>query len=270
MAHAPHLFVFDVDGTLLSSRLTILPSTRMSVRKLVEDGHRVALASARPPRSVAELSSELLGEVAEMIALNGAIVGCGDEVYVDYPMPDGAALAAIRHAREEGLQLNLYSGWEWLVEEEAQDIASEARIVGFGPKRVEDLSRHVDRHRLPVHKLLCLGAEAQVDSYRAWIQRRELGLTATLSKSTYCEVVDRSVSKAGAVKTLAERLGFSDDRVIAFGDGENDLSMIAAAGIGVAMGNAVPAVKQRAQRVTADNDSDGIAAALTELGFVAL
>lgn len=262
----PHLFVFDVDGTLLSSRLAILPSTRESIGQLLGHGHRVALASARPPRSVAQLSGELLGEVVEMIALNGAVIGRGDDLYADYPLPGDAAAAALAHARSEGLKINVYSALEWFVEEEAPDIMAEARIVGFAPTRVPDL---LDILKRPVHKLLCLGGQSQVSSFRDWVLESGFQLEATLSKATYCEVVRRGVSKAGAVETLAESLGFATERVVAFGDGENDLAMITAAGIGVAMGNAVPAVKQSAQLVTADNDSDGIAAALAGLGFVA-
>ena len=81
---------------------------------------------------------------------------------------------------------------------------------------------------------------------------------------TMLEIVPRGVNKWTALQLLVQDFdGFGGmDSVMAIGDGENDLEMIKGAGIGVAMGNAVPAVKQAANFVVASNDDDGIAEAI--------
>ena len=69
----------------------------------------------------------------------------------------------------------------------------------------------------------------------------------------------KGVSKGNAVAKLCEELGLTAENVMAIGDEENDISMIEFAGIGVAMENAVPAVKEAANEITVDNDHDGVA-----------
>ncbi|MEX2542062.1 MAG: Cof-type HAD-IIB family hydrolase [Trueperaceae bacterium] len=259
------LFVFDVDGTLLDSGLRILPSTRACVQQLLRAGHRIALASARPPRSVMQLSQQLLGTVTEIISLNGAFVTHEREVLLERTIPAMAVTALIRKGREFGIETNLLAGWEWLVEERGPGVEAETGIVGFEPTVVADLERWSGQS---VHKVLLIGEHDKVAALREWALKSAMGIDASLSKETYCEVVADGTSKAGAVLFLAEKLAIPRERLITFGDGENDLPMIEAAGVGVAMGNAMEAVKVAAGVVTESNDEDGIANALRRLGFI--
>lgn len=69
-------------------------------------------------------------------------------------------------------------------------------------------------------------------------------------------------AKTKAIRTTIEKLGYTADDMIAFGDAQNDSTMVQYAGIGVAMGNATEELKAAADYVTASNDEDGIAKAL--------
>ena len=130
----PHLVVFDIDGTLLDSRGRIFPSTRWSTRHLLASGHHVALASARPPKSVERLLRELLGNrIVDIISLNGAFVTSRQDVLLEHTIDKGAAEELIRQARARGVQTNLLSGWDWWVEEVTPRTQLEADIVGFEP-----------------------------------------------------------------------------------------------------------------------------------------
>lgn len=73
------------------------------------------------------------------------------------------------------------------------------------------------------------------------------------------KLILRGVSKGSALRFLCQKLNLTSENLMAIGDEENDLSMIKYAGVGVAMGNAVPAVKQVAQVITEDCDHDGVA-----------
>ena len=74
--------------------------------------------------------------------------------------------------------------------------------------------------------------------------------------------------KERGIDTLARHLGYTADNVMAFGDGINDSEMIAHVGLGVAMGNALPELKQMAQYVTSDIEDDGILNALIALKII--
>ena len=78
----------------------------------------------------------------------------------------------------------------------------------------------------------------------------------------YFEVLNKEASKGAAVANLAQHLGIDQDEIMAIGDNENDLSMIEYAGFGVAMGNAVPLVKEAANVVTKTNEEHGVAEAI--------
>ncbi|WP_026524024.1 HAD-IIB family hydrolase [Butyrivibrio sp. MB2005] len=99
------------------------------------------------------------------------------------------------------------------------------------------------------------------DRFKAAVE--ELGgdrLTLLYSNPYYLEIFNSEAGKGSAVKRLADHLGISISDTIAAGDEENDISMIKAAGLGVAMQNAIDAVKKSADIITeTDNDNDGLA-----------
>ena len=99
----------------------------------------------------------------------------------------------------------------------------------------------------------------------AELERRFPGIAASTSLANNIELNDAAANKGDAVRALASHLGLSMAQTISFGDGSNDLSMIRACGLGVAMANACPAVLAAADRVTASCDEDGVAAVINSL-----
>lgn len=79
------------------------------------------------------------------------------------------------------------------------------------------------------------------------------------------ELMEPAVNKWVAVKELAESFGIKPDEIMCIGDSNNDISMIANAGIGVAVANAKPQVQQAAKLITASNDNDGVALAIENI-----
>lgn len=224
----------------------------------------MVLASARPPRSVAQIARGL-GLPSLVVSLGGAFVLRGDEEFLRHDMDVGAAREVIRLARARGVHPHLYSGWEWLVESDHALGRAEAEIVGFEPTVVPDLEERAQG----VQKFLVMGEPAAIEGYLG--ELAELGLPLDLSRSRpiYAEVSPRGVTKAEAIGEVAAASGFALADTVAFGDGENDAGMVAAAGVGVAMGNAMEAVKEVADLVVASNDEHGIAEGLFRLGLLA-
>ena len=77
----------------------------------------------------------------------------------------------------------------------------------------------------------------------------------------------KGIQKGNSLKRLTEDLGLSAENVIAFGDSRNDRSMIRFAGLGVAMENAVPILKEEADYITLSNKEEGVLYALREFGL---
>ncbi|MBP3587454.1 MAG: HAD-IIB family hydrolase, partial [Clostridia bacterium] len=90
-------------------------------------------------------------------------------------------------------------------------------------------------------------------------------LTVVQTAAFYLEVIPKVINKGQGIRDICKVLEITPEEVISFGDAANDIPMLLAAGVGVAMGNASEAVKQAADMVTLSNNEDGIAAALEKL-----
>ena len=90
-------------------------------------------------------------------------------------------------------------------------------------------------------------------------------LFITISKPYFLEFMNKEVDKGASLTRLANILGVKIEEVIAIGDSYNDLTMIKAAGLGVAMGNAVDAVKEIANLITTSNEENGVAKVINDL-----
>ena len=83
----------------------------------------------------------------------------------------------------------------------------------------------------------------------------------------WIEIMPRNVNKASALRHIAEENGFTMDEVMAFGDAENDIEMLRSCRYGIAMGNAMAAVKEAAFAITSSNEEQGIARAIRRYVF---
>ncbi len=117
-----------------------------------------------------------------------------------------------------------------------------------------------------VCKLLGITDSAEETAERIAAVKAEFGARIEVTKShpQFLEIVSPGVSKAAAVKILAEKFGVDKSEVMAIGDSDNDLPMLKAAGKSIAMGNGTAEVKNSCDFVTADCADDGFAAAVDE------
>lgn len=265
MKARPKIIALDVDGTLLNSAHAILPSTKQALTRLADDGHHILLATARPPKSVANIVKQLGIPEAMFIALNGATVVRQNKIIYELAMDRDSIRLIVEEARRRRLHANLMSHWDWFVEDYSTWCQQEAAIVEFEPEIVSDLT-HPD---VPLaQKVLIMGEASGISSFQTWAMGRGLPLSISLSKPNYCELVGQGVSKAHALKEVAAMLDIKSDDIIAFGDGENDMELVGMAGVGVAMGNSMAKVLEVADFVTKSNDEDGIYHALLHLGLI--
>ena len=117
----------------------------------------------------------------------------------------------------------------------------------------------VSRLTFPVNKLLITGDPVQLEAIMKNLQDRFHSLLNIYrSEPFFLEIMPRNIDKAYSLQKLLNSLGLTADSMICCGDGYNDISMIEYAGLGVAMKNAQPIVKDSANFITKSNDEDGI------------
>ena len=110
-----------------------------------------------------------------------------------------------------------------------------------------------------VNKLLLPGEPEVLEALMPHLKETYHGLLSIYrSEPFFLEIMPQNIDKAASLQKLLNSLGMTADEMICCGDGYNDVSMIEYAGLGVAMGNAQPAVKDSADFVTRTNDEDGI------------
>lgn len=256
----------DIDGTLVDSHHRIPPQTRAIIRRLREVGVRFVPVSARPPAGIRLILDEL-GMPAPMVAYSGALLLDEEgRTLCEQSIPAGEAerLWALLGAEYPALSRSLYAGCDWYTDRPADPwIAQEMEITQTAPLPMEPPERIPEGRT--IHKIMCMGDPAQIDALFRELQGGFPRLGIQKSKPTYLEITTLPATKASGVRLCCERFGLPIGEAAALGDNFNDLDMLQAVGLGIAMGNAPAEVQARAGRVTASNDAEGVYHALAAL-----
>jgi Cof subfamily protein (haloacid dehalogenase superfamily) len=257
----PRLIVFDVDGTLLTSDHQVTEATRLAIARLAPDV-AFAVASARAPAELGDIL-RVLPAVRYAIAYQGAWVGEWHRnrftTLQETRVPASSAQFVARQGVRLGLTLGWFEGADWWVPAIDQMVQRHVAITGLKP--------HLDpgtagRESRP-HKLMFMAPTADLERRILTLAARIPSDCAThLSHADYLEVTAAGVDKGRALQTLADRVGIPMAATMAFGDGDNDVPLLAQAGHGVAMGSGTRAAIGAAKWVTRGNDENGIAHAL--------
>jgi HAD superfamily hydrolase (TIGR01484 family) len=252
----------DLDGTLLRGDLTVSKRTRVAIHDARRAGVIFVAITGRPPRSVRALN-ERLGLEGLAICANGALVYDldSDTVQDQTPLAAEVALRIIRGLREAAPGV----AFAW---EDSEGFSSEPTwgrdpLTPAGKAGLGDPLQLVS---LPLLKVLARHPDLDFDGL-AELARRVAGDEAVVTWSTrqVVEVSAAGVTKAYALERVCASLGVEAAEVLAIGDMPNDLTMLAWAGIGVAVGNADAEVLAAADEVTATNEQDGVALVLERL-----
>lgn len=263
--------VLDIDGTLLTSNKEISEKTKVALIKAQEKGIKVILASGRPTSGMIKHVEALKMNEYEgfIVSFNGScVVDCKTkEVLFDQPIAKMDAKKVLEHmknfdvipmiCKDNYMYVNdVYNHILHLADGDFNIIGYEARGGNYLLCEKEDLADFVD---FPLNKILIAGeADYLQEHYQAMKAPFADRLSGVFSAPFYFEFTDRGIDKAKALNTVLPNYGIEAQEVIAFGDGHNDQSIVEFAGIGVAMGNAVPELKAVADEITLSNDEDGI------------
>ena len=267
--------VLDIDGTLLNTGKIISEKTKQALIAAQEEGIKVILASGLPTTGMLELAEQLEMTKYEgfLVSYNGArVTDClTKEVLFNQAMSIETGQAILEHLKnfdvipmidkEDYLYVNdVYSGMLDLPDGAFNIIEYEARGGNFKLSEIDDLAAFAT---FPINKILIAAQPEYLQKIAPALHAPfDEIVTAAFSAPFYFEFTDKGIDKAKALNTVFPEMGIHSENIIAFGDGHNDRSIIEYAGIGVAMGNAVDALKEIADDVTLSCDEDGIAAGL--------
>lgn len=262
------LIAMDLDGTLNNDEKRITPRTRDALMAAQAAGIRLALASARPsPGLYRERDALRMQEHrGVLMSYNGGRIvdAASGETLFETSMPMEAAREVLRALEVLPVTPILDDGKQFFVtDRRGFKVDYECRNNGMVCDEVANLADFL--HFAPVKILMSVdpGQIAEVQRQIAALLPEEL--TVVQTAAFYLEVIPRAINKGQGILDICRALQLQPEEVVAFGDAENDIPMLRAAGVGVAMGNADPAVKAAADMVTLSNNEDGIAYALEKL-----
>lgn len=253
--HRKYCF-FDYDGTLRSRESDSIPdSTLLAIDKLRDAGHFVALATGR-------LQSDAL-EVMSDVGIDTMVADGGNSITID------GKLISIEGMPLEGSRTFVHridaEGWLWAVNRENRrtcltqndEYERSLRVVYYKPQVIPDLDIDLID---PIYKVFVVcqrGEEKKIDfSAVTWARYSD--------ELVYIEPTD----KARGIRALMQHIDAPVEDVIVFGDGTNDIEMFRKEWTSVAMGNAIPELKARADLVTSSVNDDGIYNACVKLGLI--
>jgi Cof subfamily protein (haloacid dehalogenase superfamily) len=250
------LVACDLDGTLVGPDLMFSPRLRGAIRRAQEAGIVVTLATGRGYPSTRPFAAALQID-APVVCYQGAQVKEPDgSTLYESLLPREHLVPAIELCREGGWELSAYCEDEIYQTTWAYDRAFYERWFGLPVHQVHDLLESLPGD--PVKYIITAPTAQEADRAERALRAAAGGQFQVMrSHAQFVEGLGRDVSKGNAVSRLAHHLGIVQGEVMAMGDSENDRSMVAWAGLGVAIGNASAVVKAAADVIAPPQAEDG-------------
>ena len=268
-ARAIRLIGLDLDGTLFNDDKIIPSHTLHILQQAMEQGVTVLPATGRPATGLPDSLMALRG-LRYALTSNGARVTdlLTGQVIVDFSIPAQLAVQILEVLFRYDCLPSLFSGGSRVCPQgDVERIPDflESNMVAYvqsTSKPVPDMAAYV-RQMGSVEKINAFFRDPD-QRRQCWQELEALpqGPAVTSSLALNMEINAPGVDKGRGLLALARHLGLDRSQVMACGDSGNDLAMIRAAGLGVAMGNAQPAILEAADYVTLTNQQEGVAAAV--------
>jgi Cof subfamily protein (haloacid dehalogenase superfamily) len=253
------LIAADLDGTLMGKDAIISSKVKDAVRRAMDKGVRFTIATGRAFGSTLPFAEEL-GINAPLICYQGGLIKdrLSGQVIHEHSLPLPLAQEVIRFTRQRGLHLNVYLDGRAYVERMTPEARHYTGIAKAAVYPVGDMLAFLDRD--PMKFIIVLSDDRATEPLIAELGTLFAGqMWFVRSYPRFVEGIPLGVSKGHALARLADHLGISLAETIGIGDNDNDLELVGQAGLGVAMGNASPALKAAADYIAPPVDKDGVA-----------
>ena len=269
------LVALDLDGTLFDNSSRISERNLTAIRSITDKGIHVVISTGRPFEGIP--FDQIKGT-----GINYAITANGSGIYeistgkclYENAMDEELVTPILNFLLTRDIHMDAFIGGKGYTPvqcvETAQKLTVPSSIKNYiitTRTRLDNILQFIHENQLKVQKMT-LNFYPTADGTLIDRETVRKFLVSNPSITTVCggynnlEFTRADANKGVGLRKLAEILGVNPDATMAIGDTENDLAIIEAAGIGVAMGNATDAVKARADYVTTTNTKDGVAAAI--------
>ena len=252
----------DIDGTILKWSFQFSPEVKKCIKELDENGIKVVLVTGRMHSSAVPVAQEL-GLHTPIVSYQGGLIkdANGKTLYQKDLRPDYAK-KIIKWARKNNVHLNLYLDDKLYVEHDNEIVKeyTDGRFIDYTVCSFDDLNIE------NVNKLLAIDLK-DADKVTGWVEElsREFpDLYLVKSTPFFCEIGSKDARKSSGVKFLADMWGIRQDEILTIGDQNNDIELLKAGGIKVAMGNATDELKSYADYITDTVENDGFVKAIEQ------
>ncbi len=257
------IFFTDLDETLLTKEKTMTPATIEAVRKLTDAGHYLALISGRPLDSIIEARSLLpiSNHHLYYVANNGGLIVNAEtmETISELRLTMEETAYLLKAGERAGIHCHAYTDNAIVAKSQTPELTFYQKTIHLPAIYADPVVDALDK---PPFKCLAISLEGRShveklrDSLAAWAEGH---VTLICSTDRLLEMFPSSSGKGSALVRLAEHLHIPLSHTMSAGDQDNDISMLEAAGLGVAMCNGSKGAKAAADVITMqDNNHDGL------------
>lgn len=255
------MLVCDYDGTLKPFEKSKVPlKTRRAIARFEKAGGIFVICTGREYKSIKQHLAHLHYH-GDLLCLQGSVCIKDDTELFSTPMDHDTTLLVLKRAEEDGLIAQLYDTKEYYTAYKNPQTEGYGVYTQTTPLYVnQSLYDYAKERNFCANKILIHCPEDKSLSYTEKLQNL-CGdkVEAMQSSPTFSEVASVNAGKGNGVKNLAVHYGIPLEQVVCVGDATNDLSMIKVAGLGVAMENAMPRLKEVADYVCPNVNRCGVA-----------
>lgn len=253
------LIATDIDGTILKHNFEFNQEVKDCIKKLTRDGIKVVLVTGRMHASTDYIAEEL-GLDTPIVSYQGGLVMHQGKILYEKNLNPKIAKEIIKWAKKNNVHLNVYMNDQLYVEKDDATIRryTGERSASFIVKSFDELELH------RIDKLLAINFEDEnkVTMWKSYLETKYTDIHVVKSMPYFCEICHPLAKKSDAVNFLREYWGLKKEEIMTIGDQNNDIELLKAGGIGVAMGNATDELKAVADYVTDTVNNNGFVKAV--------
>jgi Cof subfamily protein (haloacid dehalogenase superfamily) len=257
------LVIADIDGTLVTKEKLLTPHSIRAAEMLQEAGIIFGVTTGRPPRGVRMLV-EPLPHLRFIAGFNGAVIVSRDfSLFAENLLSVQVAKQVAQILLEHNLDVWLYTDRDWFIRDpQAYRVAREQTTVKFPPTVIKTFEGTIEH----VAKIVGVSQQHDVVARCERYVQETLGaeVSAARSQPFYLDITHPKANKGEVVHLASSFFKVSPRQIATIGDMANDISMFRNSGVSIAMGNASREVQEAATFVTASNEAEGFAKAVTD------
>lgn len=264
------IFFADLDGTLLNKQKQITPLTYRTLREWTDKGHKLVLCSGRALDSIIHVRETLgLGDFSNMYLIGyngGEIYDCTSKTLLNrVALSFDAAKKCFEIAKKRNIHIQTFSDTHIITEKEDEEIIFYKKAVHTPVIFTDNFMPYLDKEPCKCLAIFLHNKELMVPFSKEITEKLGNEVTVMTSTPDYIEMFPKTSGKGFSVKWLCSHLNIPLENALAAGDEMNDVSMIEAAGVGIAMENGRDFLKKIADIITeTDHNNDGLVPVLKQ------